>query len=96
MKFMMIAALVLSTQAFAGHHDKKMEAMKKLPFEDHKKMMQEKLEKKSGMIEEAKMCVNNAKDNSALMDCHKKMKEEKHAMKDEMLDKMKGMKKKSN
>ena len=94
MKFLTAMLMVFSASAFAGHHDKKMEEMKKMPFDQHKKMMQEKLEMKSGMVEEAKNCVNNAKDNDGLMECHKKMKEEKHAMKDEMKDKMKSMKKK--
>lgn len=94
MKFLTVLALVLSTSAFAGHDHKKMEEeMRKMPFDQHKKMMQEKLDKKTAMIEEAKTCVNAAKDNDGLMACHEKMKEEKHAMMDEMKDKMKDAKK---
>jgi len=96
MKFLAATLFVLSASAYAGHHDKdKMwEEMKKLPFDQQKSMMQEKLNMKSAMIEESKMCVTNAKDSNALKDCHKQMKEEKHAMKDEMKGKMKDMKKK--
>ena len=93
-KFVTVLALALSATAFAGHHEHSMDEMKKMPFDQHKKMMQEKLEKKTTMINEAKTCVNDAKDNDALMECHKKMKEEKHAMMDDMKDKMKDMKKK--
>ncbi len=94
MKFLTVLALVFSATAFAGHHEHSMEEMKKMPFEQHKKMMQEKLDKKSAMVEEGKMCVNNAKDNDALIECHKNMMEDKHAMKEEMKGKMKDMKKK--
>lgn len=94
MKLLTVLALVLSTSAFAGHHEKEMEEMKKMPFDQHKKMMQEKLDKKTSMIEEAKTCVNDAKDNAALNACHDKMREEHHAMMDEMKGKMHDMKKK--
>lgn len=96
MKLLTVLALALSTTAFAGHHDhdKKMEEMMKLPFDQHKKLMQEKLQAKTTMLEESKTCVNEAKDNEGLKKCHEKMKEEKMAMKDEMKDKMKDMKKK--
>lgn len=87
MKFMTVILLAFSATAFAGHHEMSMDEMKKLPYDQHKKMMQENLEKKSAMIEESKTCVNNSKDNDGLMDCHKMMREEKHAM-------MKDMKKK--
>lgn len=95
MKFMTVILIAFSASAFAGHHDhdKMMEEMKKLPFDQQKTMMQEKLTQKSAMIDECKMCVNNAKDSSALMECHKNMKEEKQAMKDEMKGKMKDAKK---
>ncbi len=96
MKFFTAVLIAFSASAFAGHHDhdKMMEEMKKLPFDQQKSMMQEKLTKKSAMLEESKSCVNSAKDSDALMECHKNMKEEKMAMKDEMKDKMKDMKKK--
>lgn len=94
MKFLTALVLVFSATAFAGHHEDMMKDMEKMPFDQHKKMMQEKLEKKSAMVEEGKTCVNNAKDNAALMECHKNMKEEHHAMKEEMHGKMKDMKKK--
>jgi polyhydroxyalkanoate synthesis regulator protein len=94
MKFLLAALVAISASAFAGHHEKMMEDMKKMPFDQHKKMMQEKLEKKSAMVEEARKCVDASMDNNALMECHKKMMDEKHAMKDEMHDKMKDMKKK--
>ncbi len=93
MKFLTVIALAFSVSAFAGHHDE-MKDMEKMPFDQHKKMMQEKLEKKSAMVEESKKCVNAAADNAALMECHKAMKEEHHAMKEEMKGKMKDMKKK--
>lgn len=96
MKFLTAMIFAFSATAFAGHqdHDKMMEEMKKLPFDQQKSMMQEKLNKKSAMVDESKMCVNNAKDSTALMDCHKNMMEEKHAMKEEMKGKMKDAKKK--
>ncbi len=94
MKFLTAAIIAFSATAFAGHHEHKMEEMKKMPFEQHKQMMQEKLDKKAAMVEEGKTCVNNAKDKDALMDCHEKMMDEKHAMKEEMKSKMKDMKKK--
>lgn len=94
MKFFAAVLIAFTASAFAGHHEHNMEEMKKMPFDQHKKMMQEKLDKKSAMVEEGKKCVNEAKDNEALIECHKKMKEEKHAMMDDMKDKMKDMKKK--
>jgi hypothetical protein len=93
MKFFTAVIIALSASAFAGHHEHKMEEMKKMPFDQHKKMMTEMLDKKSAMVEEGKKCVNDAKDNDGLMECHKKMMDEKHAMKDEMHDKMKDAKK---
>lgn len=95
MKFLTVILFAFSASAFAGHHDhdKMMEEMKKLPFDQQKTMMQEKLTQKSAMIEESKMCVNNAKDSKALMECHKSMMEDKHAMKEEMKGKMKDAKK---
>ena len=74
MKFLTAMLLVFSASTFAGHHDKKMEEMKKMPFDQHKKMMQEKLEMKSGMVEEAKNCVNNAKDNDGGSDNNARLK----------------------
>jgi hypothetical protein len=94
MKFLTVALIAFSATAFAGHHEKMMEDMKKMPFEQQKQMMTDHLNQKSAMVEEGKMCVNNAKDKDALMECHKKMMEEKHAMKDEMHQKMKDSKKK--
>lgn len=94
MKFLTVLALVFSATAFAGHHEMSKEEMKKMPFEQHKKMMQEKLDKKSAMVDEGKKCVSDAKDNDALIACHDSMKEDKHAMKEEMKGKMKDMKKK--
>lgn len=94
MKFLTAALFVMSATAFAGHHEHKMDEMKKMPFDQHKKVMAEMLDKKSAWVEESRKCVNDAKDNDALMECHKNMKEEKHAMKDQMHDKMKDMKKK--
>ncbi len=76
MKFLTALVLVFSASAFAGHHENKMEKMKNMPFDQHKKMMQEMLEKKSAMVEENRKCVNDAKDNDALMECHKNMKED--------------------
>lgn len=89
MKFMSVLLVMFSMSAFANN----MEKMKNMPYEEHKKMMMEMLDKKTSMLEESKTCVNSAKDNDALNKCHDKMKEEKHAMKDEMKDKMKAMKK---
>ena len=94
MKIFAAVLIAVSASAFANHHDMNMEEMKKMPFDQHKKMMQEKLEKKSAMVEEGKKCVNEAKDNEALMECHKNMREEKMAMKEEMKNKMMDMKKK--
>lgn len=93
MKLMTVILLALSATAFAGNHDMTTDEMKKLPYDQHKKMMQEKLDQRSTMIDEWKTCVNNSKDNDGLMECHKKMKEEKHAMKGEMKGKMKDAKK---
>ena len=94
MKFLATLVFVFSASAFAGHHEMSMDEMKKMPFDQHKKMMQEKLDKKSVMVEEGKTCVNNAKDNDGLIECHKNMKEDKYAMKEEMKGKMKDIKKK--
>ncbi len=94
MKFLAVLVFALSASAFAGHHEDMMKDMEKMPFDQHKKMMQEKLEKKSTMVEDSKKCVNAAADNAALMECHKAMREEHHAMKEEMKGKMKDMKKK--
>ncbi len=95
MKFLTVLAIAMSASAFAGHHEGKMaEEMKKMPFDQQKKMMTEKLDMKSEMVEKGKTCVNSAQDKDALMACHDQMMEEKHAMKDEMHDKMKDMKKK--
>ena len=91
MKFVTIAVLALSFNAFADHHEM-MKDMDKMPFDQHKQMMQEMLSKKSAMIQESKTCVDAAKDNAALKECHMKMKEEKHAMMDEMPEKKDAMK----
>lgn len=94
MKFLTVLIFVFSGAVFAGHHEHSMEEMKKMPFDQHKAMMVENLDEKSMMVEQSKKCVDEAKDNDALIECHKKMKEEKHAMKEEMHDKMRDMKKK--
>lgn len=96
MKLLTALVFAFSATAFAGHHDhdKMKEEMKKLPFDQQKAMMQDKLNAKSTMLEEAKTCVNNAKDKDALWKCKDEMKEEKMAMKDEMKEKMKEAKKK--
>lgn len=93
MKFLTIIALSLFTAgAFAGHDKdhKEMEAkFDKMSFEDAKKMMQEKMEMKSKMIEEGKSCVNDAKDKEALKACKKKMWEGHKQMHEKMHGKMK-------
>lgn len=94
MKFLTVLVFVFSGAAFGGYHEHSMEEMKKMPFDQHKAMMVEELDEKSMMVEQSKKCVDEAKDNDALIECHKKMKEEKHAMKEEMHDKMRDMKKK--
>ncbi len=93
MKFLTIAVLALSFSAFADHHETMMKDMDKMPFDQHKMMMQEMLTKKSAMIQESKTCVDTAMDKAALKDCHMKMKDEKHAMMDEMHMKKDSMKK---
>jgi hypothetical protein len=94
MKFLTIIALAFTASAFANHHmemDKNWKAeFEKRPFAENKMMMNEKLNMKSTMVQEAKDCVGMAKDNSALMACKEKM-----MTKHEEMEKMnKDMKKK--
>jgi hypothetical protein len=93
MKFLTVFALALSASAFAGHHEM-MKDMDKRPFAENKKMMSEMLEKKTTMVDEAKNCVNSAKDNAALKACHEKMMMHKQSMEEKMEGKMDDMKKK--
>lgn len=93
MKFLTILALALSASAFAGHHEMDKNWKKdfeKRPFEENRKMMNEKLDMKSSMVQEAKDCVGKAKDNASLMAC----KESMMSKKEDMHDHMKDMKKK--
>ncbi len=87
MKHLVFTLMIFSTSVFAGQHGMTKRDWEKMPFDQHKKMMQEKLDMKSSAIDASRACVNSAKDNAALMDCHMKMKEEKQAMEEDMYEK---------
>lgn len=91
MKFLTVTMIsLLSLSAMAHNHDKDEQKMwDNMSFEDAKKMMQEKMDKKSAIMEKGKACVNAAKDKDGLKACKKDMWEEKDEMKAEMKDKMK-------
>ncbi len=78
MKFLLIGILSLySLGSFANQQE-----WDKMPFEQQKKMMVEKLEDKSAMIQKALTCVNDAKDKAQVKACHTEM-EKKQAMMNE-------------
>lgn len=95
MKYFTVAVLAFSFAAFAGHHDhKKMkEEWKKLPFDQQKQMLTEKLDRKAAIVQDGRTCVNGAKTSDDLMKCKEDMWEDKKEMKAEMKSKMKDMKK---
>ena len=74
---------------YAEHH-----AGEGKSFEEHKTMMTQKIDKKIANLNEAKTCVQGAKDKEALKACHEKMREQKKEMKKEWKDKKKDKKKK--
>jgi len=93
MKFLLLAALTLSSvSVFADHHEMKEEMKKKwdsMSFEDAKKMSNEMLAKKKAMLDEVQSCVDKAKDKDALKECKEEAREAKHEMHKEMKKKFK-------
>lgn len=87
MKTLLTLALCLgSFSAFSDMHEKDWD---KMPFEEKKTHMTEKLNKKQTMLDEAKSCVSSAKDDKALKACKEQMKEDKKEMKEKWKDKKK-------
>lgn len=95
MKFLIAASLLsLSLGAFADRHHKDMKKdwekkWDSMSFEDAKKMKTEMLDKKAAMVDEARKCVNEAKDKDGIKSCIKTMHEQKDEMRSDMKDKMK-------
>jgi len=79
MKFVLLLSLALfSSGSFANEKDKMKDWSKEMDkkidsmsFEDSKKMMMDKMDKKEEHTAEMKTCINNAMDKAALKKCHK-------------------------
>lgn len=74
MKFLLLLSLAMfSTGAFSNDMEKMKDWDKKIdsmPLEDSKKMMMDKMDKKSAHADEMKKCITDAADKDALKKCN--------------------------
>jgi hypothetical protein len=80
MKALLITSCILfSLNVFSEdmkHHKEMEKKMDNMSFEDAKKMHLDMLDKKTKMIEDEKICLNDAKDKEAIRTCMKDMHKE--------------------